>query len=335
MQDIINDIKNLTDGNTSFVTATVVTTWGSGPRKVGAGMVVSQDDRIFGSVSGGCVEGDVIKAAGKVWDNGEKQVVHYGITDDEAWEIGLSCGGKIDILIEKIDLSKSDCWQQLTNLVSTNAGCVLTSSLSGSSNQQITQLTDNENERDPLIASALDAYKKRKSGIYEVKGKEYFHNVFPKKSQLIIVGAAHISSQLVELASMQNFETIVVDPRGLFTDKTDFRVHPDQSHKMWPGQLLESMELNSDVFTVLLTHDPKIDDQALHSLLRSDVSYIGALGSIRTHERRKSRLLEAGFTAIEIARIHAPAGVDINAKNPREIALSIVGELVKTRNQFL
>lgn len=333
MQDIINDIKNLTDENTSFVTATVVKTWGSGPRKVGAGMVISQDDSILGSVSGGCVEGDVIKVTSKVRGGEEKQLVHYGITDDEAWEVGLSCGGKIDILIENVDLQKSDSWKQLVDSVSSNSGCVLTSPLSGSNNQQVIQLGDDES--DPLIASALDAYKMRKSGIYEVEGIEYFHNVFPKKSQLVIVGAAHISSQLVELASMQDFETIVVDPRGLFTDKTNFRLQPDQSHKLWPAELLETMELNSDVFAVLLTHDPKIDDQALHILLRSDVSYIGALGSTRTHEKRKSRLLDAGFSEGEIKRIHAPIGVDINAKNPREIALSIVGELIETRNQFL
>ncbi len=104
---------------------------------------------------------------------------------------------------------------------------------------------------------------------------------------------------------------------------------------MWPAEILETMKLNSDVFAVLLTHDPKIDDQALHIFLRSGVSYIGALGSSRTHEKRKTRLVDAGFSEDEISRIHAPIGVDIRAKDPKEIALSIVAELIKTRNKFL
>ncbi len=333
MQDIIHGIKQLTDKGSHFVTATVIKTWGSGPRKVGAGMIIGPEGSILGSVSGGCVEGDVIKEANQVWLNEGSQLLHYGITDDEAWEVGLSCGGKIDILIEKVDPSKSTAWKQLTELVTTNSGCVLTSPLSGSHKQLIIQLTDDNN--DAVVNSALEAYRKRKSGIYDIEGEEYLHNVFPIKSQLIIVGAAHISSQLVELASMHDFETIVVDPRGLFTDKTSFNVKPDQSHKMWPAEILETMKLNSDVFAVLLTHDPKIDDQALHIFLRSGVSYIGALGSSRTHEKRKTRLVDAGFSEDEISRIDAPIGVDIRAKDPKEIALSIVAELIKTRNKFL
>ena len=213
-----------------------------------------------------------------------------------------------------------------------NQGCVLVSALSKDTPPMVVKFNDQADTS--LTNCALEAYQKRKSGIIEHEGSSYFLNVFPRKSQLIIVGAAHISSQLVELASMYEFETIVVDPRGLFTDQTNFRVQPDQSHKMWPAELLDKMELNSDVYAVLLTHDPKIDDQALHILLKSDVSYIGALGSRKTHEKRRSRLQENGFSEEDISKIFAPIGVDINAGNPKEIALSIVGQLIQTRNQY-
>ena len=333
MQDIIEEIKKLTDSASTYVSATVVKTWGSGPRKVGAGMVMSPDGDILGSVSGGCVEGNVIKEAEIVNKSEESKILHYGITDDEAWEVGLSCGGKIDILLEKVDLSKSSAWKAVTDLVTRNSGCVLTSPLSGSHKQRVS--TPGDLDGDPLTQSALEAYRMRKSGIYEIEGETYFHNVFPRKSQLVIVGAAHISSQLVELAAMHDFETIVIDPRGLFTDNTRFSIQPDHTYKKWPQEVLAQMELNSDVFAVLLTHDPKIDDQALHLLLKTEVSYIGALGSSRTHDKRKARLTDAGFSEDEIARIHAPVGMDIRAKNPKEIALSIVAELINTRNQYL
>ena len=234
MFDIISEIQKLVESNAQFVTATVVKTWGSGPRKVGAGMIIGPDNIILGSVSGGCVEGDVVKNAGEVLATGERKLVHYGITDEEAWEVGLSCGGQIEILLEKVDTTKSEAWKELSGLITRNIGCVITSPLSGTVNSQIAHLEQPSNG--PIATSALNAYAKRKSGVYEIEGTPYFHNVFPKKSQLVIVGSAHISSQLVELASIHDFETIVVDPRGLFSDNTSFKVEPDSSHKMWPAR---------------------------------------------------------------------------------------------------
>ena len=332
MQDIIKDIDRWLDQESDFVAATVIKTWGSGPRKVGSGMVIGSNVEILGSVSGGCVEGDVIKQSQEVRQTGERKILRYGVTDDQAWEVGLSCGGQIEILLERVDPQSSGIWKELSQNVLTNHGVALVSPTLGSSPSR---LIGSEDSNDAIAAAATEAYKKRKSGLIEIEDDLYFINVFPKKSQLIIVGAAHISSQLVELASLFGFETIVIDPRGLFTNKTEFSVKPDISYDKWPVEVLEDYDLNSDVYAVMLTHDPKIDDQALHILLKSGVSYIGALGSKKTHAKRTQRLTDAGFSEEEISRIHAPIGVDINAKNPGEIALSIVGELIKTRNQFL
>ena len=316
------------------VVATVIKTWGSGPRKVGSGMVIGPGNEIAGSVSGGCVEGDVVKQSEGVRNTGISKVIHYGITDDEAWEVGLSCGGQIDLLLEQINSERSQSWLKLQQCINGNISCILASPLSNNTRPELIEVNESAIHSE-LEKVAFKAYKQRRSAVVSIERIEYFLNVYPKKSQLIIIGAAHISSELVELASMHGFETIVIDPRGLFSGGTQFNVKPDQAHQKWPAEVLETMNLNSDVYAALLTHDPKIDDQALHILLKSNVSYLGALGSKKTHQKRTDRLEAADFTADEISRIHAPIGVNINAQSPKEIALSIVAEIISIRNKYL
>ena len=330
MFDIAQELNRWIESDKDFTIATVIKTWGSGPRKVGSGMAIAYDNSIIGSVSGGCVEGDVVRQREALSAQSNRKTVHYGVSDEQAWEVGLSCGGQIEILLEKPNYA---VWKALTDRINNNVGSVL---ISGLDNDESSLLfTPEDPKKSPLGSLALEAYRTRKSGVYELEDQRYFLNVFPKKSQLIIVGAAHISSELVQQSSYHGFETMVIDPRGLFANQTVFSVQADQTFEKWPEEVLKDFDLNSDVYTVMLTHDPKIDDQALHILLRSDVAYIGALGSKKTHAKRVARLTEAGFTENEISRIHAPIGVDINAQSPGEIALSIVAELVKTRNQYL
>jgi len=152
---------------------------------------------------------------------------------------------------------------------------------------------------------------------------------------MLIVGAAHITVDLVALAKQFDFETVVIDPRGIFSEKTQFPVQPDHLYVDRPAEILPTYDLDAYSFAVLLTHDPKIDDQALHLLLRSDIAYIGALGSRRTHAKRVKRLTEAGFSESEIEKIHGPIGVSINAKLPKEIALSILGQIIQVKNRYL
>ena len=163
----------------------------------------------------------------------------------------------------------------------------------------------------------------------------YFAQVFPRKSQLLIIGAAHITVDLVALGKMFGFETIVIDPRGIFTNKTQFGIPPDHIYEKYPAEVLPDYLLDPYTYAVVLSHDPKIDDNALHILLKSDVGYIGALGSKKTQAKRVARLEKAGFSAEEIGRIHAPIGVNIKAKTPKEIALSIMGEIVLAKNEYL
>ena len=198
-------------------------------------------------------------------------------------------------------------------------------------------ITDDELIRhDFLISNAYLFYNQRKTQqLISKTGEKWFAQVFPPKHKLVIIGAAHITVELVHLANYFGFETTVIDPRGIFATKTDFPTPPDALHIDWPAEILPDMSLDAYTYTVMLTHDPKIDDQALHLLLRSKVAYIGALGSKKTHEKRLKRLEEAGFTTEECAKINAPVGVSINAKSAREIALSIMGSLVKAKNEFL
>jgi len=345
MLDIFDGIEEWVKEGKEFSLATVIYTWGSAPRTIGSAMAISKDEEIMGSVSGGCVEGAVIKEARSVLAKGDSKLLSFGVSNEDAWSVGLSCGGKLGVYLEKFlafkeEYPDKEVWQALHHAVRENKGCVLIRHLN--EEKEVPILISPDGKRigtwgdDILTAEAVRAFGEHKSQTIEhpVEGK-LFLQVFPKKDKLIIVGAAHITADLVELANMFDFETVVIDPRGIFTDKNRFNRPPDELHRKWPEEILEKNALDQYTYAVLLTHDPKIDDQALHILLKSYIAYIGALGSRKTHGRRVARLEKAGFQEEEINRVHGPIGVDINAKRPKEIALSIVAELIEVKNRYL
>jgi xanthine dehydrogenase accessory factor len=164
-----------------------------------------------------------------------------------------------------------------------------------------------------------------------VAGEEWFLHVFAPRPRLVIVGAVHIARALIGFARQVGFETIVIDPRTAFTQEARFDPQPDAMVAKWPQEAFESVALGPDSYVVALTHDPKIDDDALAIVLRSDAAYVGALGSRTTQGKRRAALLERGLTDGQIDRIHGPIGLDIGAENPEEIALAIIAEVVKVR----
>ena len=343
MLELLPQIENWIDNKKTFAIATVTKTWGSSPRPVGSSLIVNKDMEMAGSVSGGCVEGAVIKAAMPILESGQPGVLPFGVTDEDAWSVGLSCGGKMEVFAEKFiafneDQTERAVWQNLLQCLKENTGCTLISKMTAPKGKHMLVLGDGTVVGDPsdqnLISEAKRAYSERKNQVVSVGEENYFAQVFPRKSQMIIVGAAHITTDLVALGNLYDFETIVIDPRGIFAEKTQFPDPPHQLYVKWPAEVLPQFVLDEYSYAVLLTHDPKIDDQALDILLQSDIGYIGALGSRRTHEKRKVRLEKAGFTTQQIERIHGPIGVAINAKRPKEIALSIMGEIIKVQNQF-
>lgn len=344
MQDIVYELEKWMQSDKDFAIATVIKTWGSSPRLIGSALAVSSEQEMLGSVSGGCVEGAVMQEALKILESNEPRRLDYGIADEDAWTVGLSCGGKLSVFAERFvgcsgEQAEKEVWEALIAATHVNEGCVVLTQMSGKGNAHVLVYPDGREvgllADKGLGALALQAYQERKNQTLIREEEQYFAQVFPRKSQLLIIGSAHITVDLVELAHDFGFETIVVDPRGIFSQKTTFSTAPDQMHQLWPQEILETLTLDAYTYAVLLTHDPKIDDPALHILLKSDVAYIGALGSSRTHKKRVARLQEAGFAEEEISRIHGPIGVDIHAKRPREIALSILAQMIQVQNQHL
>ena len=344
MINILSEIQQWVKEDRNFALATVIKTWRSAPRMEGSVMAISENKDILGSVSGGCVEGSVIKEAMEVIETGIPKRLSFGVTNEDAWTVGLSCGGQIEVLVERFTGNAATgngvaIWQALQNAIGTNQGSVLLQKLGINHSDHLLIYSDGSTvgttPNSEWITAAQTTYQQHKNQILSIGNQEFFATVFPAKDRLLIIGAAHISADLVDLAHQFNFETTVIDPRGIFTTKMHFKTPPTAIHEKWPEEVLVDFPLDGDTYAVVLTHDPKIDDQALHILLRSKVAYIGALGSRKTHAKRVARLTEAGFSEEEIGKIHGPVGVSINARRPKEIALSIIAELVQIKNQFL
>jgi len=292
--------------------ATVVETWGSAPRRVGSQLAISGEGEIAGSVSGGCVEGAVVAEALDAIEAGKPVMLEYGVSDDDAFAVGLACGGTIRVLVEPVGSVLPE--NLLADLVLAREGRLPVAYVTG-------MQTDRRLEREGHEAR----FRMDRSGFDE--DGETFIAVHNPPLRLIVVGAVHIAQALVPMARIAGYDPLLVDPRESFASETRF---PGETvlHD-WPDEGLRALGLDARTALVLLTHDPKLDDPALIEALRSDVFYIGALGSTRTHASRVARLEAAGITQDEIARIHAPIGLDIGAAGPAEIAVSILAEMTR------
>ena len=337
MKEILEQMKLWAVQNKPMVLARVIQTWGSSPRPVGSSMLISGDLEMAGSVSGGCVEGAVVKEAKLILGSKNGKRLSYGVSDDDAWAVGLSCGGQIQVYLQPLS-PKKKVEEKLLQCLTEDKSCILVTALIDGESRNTLIIPGGDKFGDELpneaLQKSLDAFEKRKQENLTIGDTQYFIHVFPKRSQMIIIGAAHITVDLVQLAHEFDFETIVIDPRSAFAKNTTFTVRPDQIIEKYPSQVLNDFELGSHTYAVILSHDPKIDDDALKILLKKNVAYIGALGSKKNHEKRIARLLEKGFTADDIVRIDAPIGIDIHAKGAKEIALSIMGAVIKAKNAF-
>lgn len=342
MKDVIDKLDQWRGQKTKLAVTTVIDTWGSAPRPVGSKMITTIEGQIAGSVSAGCVEGAVIQEAEQVMETGKPRLIEFGVADEDAWEVGLACGGKIKVFIEpgfaldsiyaemKESIDKGERFSTLTIIDgqanSINKKLLLRSrrQLSGDllSSDGITGFED--------VTGLMDS---KKSGMATlVDGSSVFIEVHPSPAQLIIVGAVHLSDPLITMANTVGFETILVDPREAFATVERFP-HANEIIKKWPQEALISLEIDQSSYIVILTHDPKLDDPALKFALNSEAGYIGALGSRRTHEKRVKRLKEAGLTEDHISRLHAPIGLNLGGRTPGEIAVSIMAEIIKVKNK--
>ncbi|MGA1581653.1 MAG: XdhC family protein [Saprospiraceae bacterium] len=345
MRELLSQIDQWIEKKTPFAVATVIRTWGSSPRPVGSSMLITKAMDMAGSVSGGCVETAVVREAIPLIESGDGKRLAYGVADEDAWAVGLSCGGKIQVYLEpfvafdKREASRA-VWKALREGFDQDRGCVLVTALADGPTSHTVVFPDGKIVGDKLTLSltdeALTAYRERRHiATADEDGREFFLQVFAPKPRLLIIGAAHITSDLVALATQFDFHVTVIDPRGAFADKTSFPVAPDELVVCYPSEVLPDIDLDPYTWAVVLSHDPKIDDDALRILLPSQVAYIGALGSKRTHAKRIKRLQDGGFDEEILNRIHAPIGLDINARTPREIALAILGEMIREKNRYV
>ena len=298
--------------------ATVVETWGSAPRPVGSRLVIDADGAMEGSVSGGCVEGAVIVEAIEALADGKPRLLDYGVSDDEAFAVGLACGGRIRVLVEPVGTVLPE--PLLADLVAAEEArrpVALVSDLDGPA------------RRLAGVAEFPDRFRLDRSGVEE-DGRS-FVAVHNPPLRMVIVGAVHIAQELVGMARACGYDPVLVDPRPAFGSAARF---PGETIlEDWPDEALAAYGLDARTAVVTLTHDPKLDDPAIMAALRSEVFYLGCLGSTRTHAKRVARLEAAGFSAAEIVRIHAPVGLDLGGRSPAEIAVSVMAQVIRTLRQ--
>lgn len=344
MHDIWNTMGTWLAEGKSIAMARVLQTWGSAPRRPGAAMIVDADGNVAGSVSGGCIEGAVIEEALSVLKSGTPRKISFGVDDEKAWTVGLSCGGEVAVWVEPHWIytgraGDAEAWGAVETAVHKKRPVVVATRLDAAAPTHLVVDPDREavgsweGSLEAVLSGAREAYARRTSLVMQVEDADVFYHVMPRPDSLLIVGAGHIAVHLVAIAKELGFDCVVIDPRKIFANNLRFPVPPDRMHTCWPEEVMPEMDLHGDTYAVLLTHDPKIDDPALHVLLRSPVAYIGALGSRKTHTKRSERLRESGFTKEEIGRIRGPVGVSIGAASPAEIAVSIMAEIIATKRK--
>lgn len=347
MLDVINALRHWQPRGEPIAIATVVRTWGSAPRQAGAKLAVTASGSITGSVSGGCIEGAVFEACQAVIAIGHARLLHFGVADETAWDVGLACGGAITVFVQRFDLHDELLIRTVTatepvaavTLIalpsSTHNLMIGTRMLVWADGRSAGSLgsTHLDTALTPLVRASLLIGETRVVEVPVFAGSEsaatLFIESFVPPPTLFIVGAVHIAVALVTLAKTLGFRTVVIDARPAFATVERF-AHADELIIAWPDEALAG-RLNQYSYVAVLTHDPKLDDPALTIALASNARYIGALGSPSTHAKRKRRFHEAGFSDAQLGRIHAPIGLPIGARNAEEIALSIIAEVVKTR----
>jgi len=303
---------------------TVVKTWGSAPRQAGSQIAVRDDGVFVGSVSGGCVESAVIAEAQAAMKDGKVRLLEFGVADENAWSVGLACGGRIEILVEPLAGAKAAASLAALNQAR-RAGCAVIRAVDLLSGEE--RLVDPRTDSSALGAAAAQALQTDQSAPIEIDGRSWFLGVFNPPLDLTIVGAVHVAQPLAKMAAIAGYCVRVIDPRTAFATAERFP-GITLSHE-WPDEALARSPLGRRSALIVLAHDPKIDDPALVAALASPAFYIGALGSKRTHAARLSRLKAHGFADDALARIHGPVGLAIGAKSPAEIAVSILAQMTE------
>jgi xanthine dehydrogenase accessory factor len=301
-------------------------------------MAFTPHGEISGSVSGGCVENAVFEAGIETLKNNQPKLYHFGVSNESAWEVGLACGGSIDVFVQPLDW---EIFQALESILKEDKKAALATLVRGpvellghelllyADGQKIAGSIDKSWDGSIAIL-AKDVLVHGVSQSFEMSpGVEVFIEAILPPPTLVIVGGVHIAIALMSLAKTMGYRTILIDPRKAWGNAERFP-NVDKLIQAWPDEAFEQIAVNESTAIVMLTHDPKLDDLALKIALPSPAFYVGALGSKTTQAARRKSLLEIGLSESQLSRLHGPIGLDIGAKTPEEIALAIMAEIVDT-----
>ena len=347
MRELNDTIASWQSEGLDFGRAIVVRTFGSAPRPAGAVMLAAADGRLAGSVSGGCVEGAAFEQISSARQDDRARVIRYGISDEQAWDVGLACGGTIDVLVEprlRPEIAAA----------SRSAGvCVAIPLPADAPSAEFGPVTPGDGEAPPsvvLVAEdgtltgslgsaaadaalrvvALKALDRGESGTVEIEGRQVFLEAYPVKPRLVVVGAVEVARFLVRFARELGYETIVVDGRASFATPARFP-DIDQLIVGWPDEVADQIGLGPRDAVAVLTHDVKFDEPAIVEALRRRCRYVGAVGSRKTQGDRRERLQAAGLSEAELDQLRGPVGLDLGGRAPAETALAIIAEIVAER----
>jgi len=352
LRDILDQIVKWWDADEEFGLATVVRTFSSAPREPGAAMAVSSGAEVVGSVSGGCVEGAVYDLAGQVIATGQPVLERYGVSDDTAFSVGLTCGGIIDIFVLPVSKEHYPEFGEISAAVRANEPVAVATVIEGPGKlgaRRVIWPADRESEATGTLGAGDrldhavddDARGMLAQGLtgvrhYGAEGERrmdelsVFVQSFAPPPLMLVFGAIDFAAAVARIGKFLGYRVTVCDARPVFATNARFP-DADQVVTDWPHRYLSGIATDERTVICVLTHDPKFDVPVLEVALRAPAAYIGAMGSRRTHEDRLGRLREAGLSDEELARLRSPVGLDLGARTPEETAVAIAAELIQLR----
>ncbi|MEW5992013.1 MAG: XdhC/CoxI family protein [Chloroflexota bacterium] len=354
MRDLLETLEAWRAEGRDAGRAVVVRTFGSAPRPEGAVLLVADDGRLIGSVSGGCVEGAAAEEIERARRTGNARVIRYGISDEQAWDVGLACGGTIDVLVEPavagpvVEAAAGSVGPRGRSLAvatplppdspppefgvhAPGHGAPPAPTISIDATGALLDGTTGDIDADAALgAAAARILDDGRSKTVEVAGRAFFVEAFPVRPRLVVVGAVEVARSLVRYARELGYETVVVDGRASFATPERF---PDVDRLVvaWPDEAFEALQVGPNDAVAILSHDPKFDEPAIVEAVRRSCRYVGAVGSRKTQADRRSRLREAGLDDAAISRVRGPIGLDLGGRDPAETALAVMAEIVAAR----
>ncbi len=327
MRDIIETLERWTDEGASVALGSVVERVGSAPRDPGAALAVSSRREIAGGVTGGCVEPAVIREANAVLNGSPGRLVHYGLDDEDGFDVGLTCGGRIAVAVYGLD---PELVAPIADAVRSDQPIAVTLSLSDERfGEQAIFYRDDASANGALSSATRSLLEIGESAIVEsADGEKIFVESYASRPNLYLFGASDHVAALVPVGRQLGYRVTVCDPRKVFLTRERFP-DADELSDEWPDQFLEHAPVDARTAICMMTHDLKFDVPALRLALASRAGFIGAIGSEKTRADRTARLLELGVGQADLARLHAPIGIQIGARTPEEVAVTIAAQLIE------